>query len=150
MSNQQHTTEMTSHPDVVEMRDRLDRTAARGGVIALEGLILLAGLFAAISPWVVHFTGNTNLTINNLIVGIAVALIGLGLALAPERTSGLAWLTIPLGAWLVISPWVVTVTHGAPTAAIWANCFVGGVTALLGLLAMGLTVAFKHQARTRM
>lgn len=147
MSYQQHTTDMTSHPDVGEMRDRLDRTAGGGGVVALEGLILLAGLFAAISPWVVHFTGNTNLAINNLIVGITIGLIGLGLALAPERTSGLAWLAVPLGAWLVISPWVVTTANTASNSAIWSNCFVGGATALLGLLAMGMTVRFRQKAR---
>lgn len=147
MSHQQHTTDMTSHPDVGEMRERFDRTTAGSGVVALEGLILLAGLFAAISPWVVHFTGNTNLAVNNLIVGITIGLIGLALALAPERTSGLAWLAVPLGAWLVISPWVVTNANTAPNGAIWSNCFVGGATALLGLMAAGMTVAFRQKAR---
>ncbi len=142
MSNTQHTTGMTSHPDVQEMRERFDRTAAGGGVVALEGLILLAGLYAAISPWVVHFTGNSNLAVNNLIVGITIGLLGLGLTLAPERTSGLAWLAVPLGLWLVISPWVVTTANTASNGVIWSNCFAGGVTALLGLLAMGMTVRF--------
>ncbi|WBB63088.1 SPW repeat protein [Streptomyces sp. WMMC500] len=147
MSYQQRTTDMTSHPDVGEMRERFDRTAAGSGVVALEGLILLAGLFAAISPWVVHFTGNTNLAINNLIVGITIGLIGLALALAPERTGGLAWLAVPLGVWLVISPWVVTTANTASNGAIWSNCFVGGATALLGLMAAGMTVAFRQKAR---
>lgn len=147
MSNQQHTTDMTSHPDVGEMRERFDRTTSGGGVVALEGMILLAGLYAAISPWVVHFTGNTNLAVNNLIVGITVGLLGLGLALVPERTSGLAWLAVPLGAWLVISPWVVTTANTASNGAIWSNCVVGGATALLGLLAMGMTVRFRQKAR---
>lgn len=145
MSYPQRTTDMTSHPDVGEMRERFDRTTAGSGVVALEGLILLAGLYAAISAWVVHFTGNTNLAINNLIVGIAIGLLGLGLALVPERTSGLAWLAVPLGAWLVISPWVVTTANTASDGAIWSNVCVGGATALLGLLAMGLTVRFRQK-----
>ncbi|MER6983093.1 SPW repeat protein [Streptomyces carpinensis] len=137
---QQHATGMTTHPEMAEMRERLERTASSSKVVAIEGLILLAGLYAAISPWVVHFSGQPSITVNNLIIGIAVGLIGLGMALAPERMFRLAWAVAPLGIWLVISPWVVTATHGARAGIIWNNCWVGGVTALLGLTAMGLTI----------
>ncbi|MEU8687315.1 SPW repeat protein [Streptomyces sp. NPDC048665] len=91
------------HPEIAEMRERLERTASSGRAIALEGLSLLAGVYAAISPWVVH-----------------------------ERMFRLAWTIAPFGVWLLVSPWVVTATHGARAGIAWNNCRVGAVTLLLG------------------
>ncbi len=106
-------TGMTSHPEMAEMRERLERTASSGRAMAVEGLIVLAGLYVAISPWAVHFATQRNITVNNLIIGLAIALIGAGLTMVPERTYRLAWVLAPLGLWLLISPWVVTQTHSA-------------------------------------
>ncbi|MEU9791332.1 SPW repeat protein [Streptomyces sparsogenes] len=145
MSYPRESSEMRTHPDLAEMRERLERTASSGQAIALEGLILLAGLYAAISPWVVHFTNEPNITVNNLIVGLTVGLIALGMTTAPGRMLNLTWVIAPLGVWLVISPWVVTAAHGARAGIIWNNCWVGGVTAVLGLAAMGLTVGMARR-----
>jgi hypothetical protein len=131
---------MTEHPEMAEMRERLERTASSGRAIALEGLILLTGLYTAISPWVVHFAGRPNITVNNLIVGITIGLIGFGLALVPQRMFRLAWALVPLGVWLLISPWVVTTTHSARAGIIWNNVLTGVITMALGLAAMGLTI----------
>ncbi|MEU3415058.1 MULTISPECIES: SPW repeat protein [unclassified Streptomyces] len=147
MSYPQYSTGMTGHPEMAEMRDRLERTASTGKAIALEGLILLTGVYTAISPWVVHFSGQPNLTANNLIVGITTALIGLGLALVPERMFRLAWALVPLGIWLIISPWIVTPTHGARAGVIWNNILTGVITMALGLAAMGLTIAVTRPER---
>ncbi|MFH8217893.1 SPW repeat protein [Streptomyces sp. NPDC018057] len=143
-----HPEMMGSHPEIAEMRERLERTASSGPAMAVEGLIVLAGLYAAISPWVVHFAIQPAITVNNLIVGITVGVIGLGLALAPERMFRLAWALVPLGVWLFISPWVVTLTHGARAGIIWNNCWVGAVIAALGLAAMGLTIGVARRGRT--
>ncbi len=109
---------MGTHPELAEMRERLERTASSGSAIAIEGLILMAGAYAAISPWVVHFSNSErNLTINNLIIGIAIAMIGLGLTLAPERMFRLAWVIVPLGVWLLISPgWSLRHTARGPAS----------------------------------
>ncbi|MFE9174429.1 SPW repeat protein [Streptomyces kebangsaanensis] len=151
MSYPQHSTTgtgMSSHPEIAEMRERLERTASSGQAMAVEGLIVLAGVYAAISPWVVHFALQRNITINNLIIGITIALIGAGLTVAPERTYRLSWILAPLGLWLLISPWVVTATHSARAGIIWNNCWVGAIVALLGLAAMGLTVGVARRSRT--
>lgn len=132
---------MGTHPDVVEMQERYARAASRPPAIALDGLILLTGLYAAISPWVVHFSGSRDITVSNLIVGITMGLIGLGLGYAPERMFRLGWVAAPLGIWLIISPWVVTATHGARAGIVWNNCWVGAVGCALGLAAAGFTVA---------
>ncbi|MER6523955.1 SPW repeat protein [Streptomyces sp. NPDC001508] len=147
MSYPEHSTGMTGHPEIAEMRERLERTASSGRAIALEGLILLAGVYAAISPWVVHFSAQPNITVNNLIIGITVALIGFGLTLVPERMFRLVWTVAPLGIWLLISPWVVTATQGARAGIVWNNCWLGAVTLLLGLAAMGLTIGMTRGTR---
>ncbi|ELS50864.1 SPW repeat protein [Streptomyces viridochromogenes] len=147
MSYPQQSSEMQAHPDYAEMRERLERTASSGQAIALEGLILLAGVYAAISPWVVHFTDEPNITINNLIIGITVGLIALGMTTAPGRMLNLTWVIAPIGVWLVLSPWVVTADHSARAGIVWNNCFLGGVTAVLGLAAMGLTVGMARRGR---
>jgi hypothetical protein len=133
---------MGLHPELAEMREWLEHTgSSSNSAIAVEGLILLAGVYAAISPWVIHFSAaEPSLTASNLIVGITVALIGFALTLAPDRMLRVAWMVAPLGLWLIISPWVATAAHGARAGIIWSNCLVGAVTFLLGLAAMGLTI----------
>ncbi|MGI5142157.1 MULTISPECIES: SPW repeat protein [unclassified Streptomyces] len=144
----QSTSAMGTHPELAEMRERLERTASSGSAIAIEGLILLAGVYAAISAWVVHFSASErNLTVSNLIVGITLALIGLCLTMAPERMFRVAWVVAPLGVWLLISPWVVTAAHSATAGIIWNNCVLGAVTLLLGLAAMGLTIGVARRGR---
>ncbi|MEV6025878.1 SPW repeat protein [Streptomyces sp. NPDC052036] len=145
MSYPHHSSEMGTHPEIAEMRERFER-AASGKAVIIEGLIMLAGIYAAISPWVMHFSGaEPNLTVNNLIVGLTIGLIGVGLAMIPERMLRMAWLAVPLGIWLVISPWVVTAAHGARAGVLWSNCAVGAVTILLGLAAMGLTIGVANR-----
>ena len=138
---------MGLHPELAEMREWLERSGSSSSkAIAVEGLILLAGVYAAISPWVMHFAATEhNIAGSNLIVGITIALIGLALTLAPDRMGRVAWMIMPLGLWLVISPWVVTAVHGARAGIIISNCIVGAVTLLLGLAAMGLTVGLARR-----
>lgn len=129
-----HTGDLSSHPDVHEMRERYARVEAGRGEVAVDGLVVLAGLYCAISPWVVHFSGLRNdLMINNLILGIAVALIGIGMSMAPERMRGMSLAAAGVGVWLIIAPWVVTrfPDHGM----IWNNVIMGAVICLLGIAA---------------
>ncbi len=129
-----HASDLSSHPDVHEMRERYARVEAGKGEVAVDGLVVLAGLYCAVSPWVVHFSGaRPDLLTNNLILGIAVALIGLGMAMAPERMRGMSVAAAGIGVWLIISPWVVTrfPDHGM----IWSNVVTGAVICLLGLAA---------------
>ncbi|MCN9240550.1 SPW repeat protein [Streptomyces sp. RY43-2] len=133
---------MGLHPELAEMREWLERSGSTSNsAIAVEGLILLAGVYAAISPWVIHFAAQTpSLTASNLIVGITIALIGFALTLAPDRMLRVSWMIVPLGVWLIISPWVATAAHSARAGIIWSNVVVGALTVLLGLAAMGLTI----------
>lgn len=144
-----HSSGMAGHPDAAEMRERYARlTEGRRGEM-LEGLVMMTGLYMAISPWVIHFhRGNANLTVNNLILGIALAAIGLGLAMIPERAMGLGWLLVPLGIWMIISPWVVSAGHGARAGVVINNVVIGAVATALGLATIGM-MGKRHEGRTR-
>ncbi|MGW0712701.1 SPW repeat protein [Streptomyces sp. NPDC002643] len=145
MAYPQHSSDIGAHPELAEMRERLERTASSGRAVAIEGLLLLAGVYAAISPWVVHFTDEPNITVNNLIVGITVGVMGFGLTIAPERMFRVAWAAAPLGVWLLLSPWVVTADHSARAGVIWSNCWAGAVITVLGLAAAGLTIGVNRR-----
>ena len=128
--------DLSGHPDVMEMRDRYAKMLNGRDVVLFDGPVLLAGLYCAISPWVVHFAGfQPQLAFNNLILGIAVAVLGFGLAMGPTRMYGLSVALAVIGAWLIIAPWVVG--SSPSTGAIVSNVIIGGITCLLGLLATG-------------
>ncbi|NBM16540.1 SPW repeat protein [Streptomyces sp. GC420] len=129
--------DLATHPDMPEMRERYARLLQGRDVVFVDGPVLVAGLYCAISPWVVHFSGQSpDLMINNLIIGLAVAVIGFGLAQTPARMYGLSGALAMLGAWLIVSPWVVT--DGPDAGMIWNNVVVGAITCLLGLFAAAM------------
>ncbi|MFB9833703.1 SPW repeat protein [Actinoallomurus acaciae] len=141
---------MAGHPDAAEMRERYARMTEGRRAEMLEGLVMMTGLYMAISPWVIHFhQGNTNLTVNNLILGIALAAIGLGLAMVPERAMGLGWLLVPLGIWMIISPWVVSAGHGERAGVVINNVVIGAVATALGLAIMAMMGKRREGRRTR-
>ncbi|MFE2186404.1 SPW repeat protein [Streptomyces sp. NPDC059455] len=131
--------DITGHPDVSEMRERYARMMDARDVVFLDGPVLLAGLYFAISPWVVHFSGTSpNLMVNNLVLGITIALLGLGLTAAPRRMYSLCWAMSAIGVWMIISPWVVA--RGADAGMIVNNVVVGAITCLFGLIAAGMVM----------
>ncbi|GHJ28929.1 MULTISPECIES: SPW repeat protein [Streptomyces] len=131
--------DLRGHPDVSEMRERYARMMDARDVVFLDGPVLLAGLYFAISPWVVHFSGTSpNLMVNNLVLGITVALLGLGLTTAPRRMYSLCWAMSAIGVWMIISPWVVA--RGPDLGMIVNNVVVGAVTCLFGLIAAGMVL----------
>lgn len=135
------TTEMTGamalHPDIAELRAKYEAAAETPSARAVEGLAFMAGLYLAISPWVVGFNHFTTLTANNLIVGIALAVLALGFASAYGRTHRIVWVAPLIGVWTIIAPWVVS-GHFATTATLWSNIVTGVIAVLLGLGAMSL------------
>lgn len=131
--------DLTGHPDVSEMRERYARMMDARDVVFLDGPVLLAGLYFAISPWVVHFSGTSpNLMVNNLVLGIAIALLGIGLTTAPRRMYSLCWAMSAIGVWMIISPWVVA--RGPDVGMIVNNVVVGAITCLFGLIAAGMVM----------
>ncbi len=141
-------TDLTDHPDLAEMRERYERATTSGQAVAIDGLVLLAGAWLAISPWVVHFnTTAPNMTINNLILGSIVTIIALGLTMAPTRMYRLSWAMVAIGAWEVVSPWAIQQSPST-TGVIINNVVTGAVTALMGLGAAVLLMSASARRST--
>ncbi|MFF7366944.1 SPW repeat protein [Streptomyces tricolor] len=131
-----HRGDISSHPDVSEMRDRYARMLGGRDVALVDGPVFLLGLYCAASPWILHYTASQPaLVAHNLIVGIAIGLLALGFTRAPERMYGLSWAMCAMGLWMIIAPWIV---GRNPDAGVIVNNIVIGVLALvLGLICAG-------------
>ncbi|MFG3405371.1 SPW repeat protein [Streptomyces sp. NPDC048142] len=137
MSNVSHTrSDISGHPDASEMRARYDRMMGGRDVALVDAPVFLAGLYCAVSPWVLHFTASQPaLVTHNLVMGIAIAVLALGFTVMPERMAGLSWALCAIGAWIIVSTWVV---GSSPDAGIVINnIIVGGLVVLLGMVCAG-------------
>lgn len=127
-----HGARIEEHPDMVALRIGSERAVTSPVAQAIECLSLLAGLYLAISPWVVGFDGFRTLTVNDLITGIALAVLALGYGPAYERTHGMGWAAVLVGIWTIIAPWVVA-GNAAVTKTEVSNIITGAVAAVLAL-----------------
>lgn len=137
MSNVSHARhDISGHPDASEMRARYDRVMGGRDVALVDAPVFLVGLYCAVSPWVLHFTASQPaLVTHNLVMGIAIAVLALGFTVMPERMSGLSWALCAIGAWIIVSTWVV---GSSPDAGVVINnIIVGGLAVLLGMICAG-------------
>jgi len=131
-------TSMAHHPDIVALRDRYDRAAGTPRAQVAEGLMFLGGGYAAISPWVIGFSGSTtSLAINDLITGVAIMVMTLVCANSAGRMYGMAWVAPLMGVWLIVSTWLM---HGisVSTGTMISNIIVGACVLVLGAAVMGI------------
>ncbi|MEV7969519.1 SPW repeat protein [Sphaerisporangium sp. NPDC088356] len=128
-------TGLEAHPDIVAMRAKYERAGSSTAAQVIDGLTLLAGLYLAISPWVVGFNGLSRLAVSNMVTGLALAALALGFASAFGRTYGLTWIVPILGVWTILSPWII---RSHTTGSIWNNVITGIIILLLGLGAMAV------------
>ncbi|MFE0733739.1 MULTISPECIES: SPW repeat protein [Streptomyces] len=127
------------------MRDRYARMLQTRGVAAVEELVILAGIWAAVSAWTVHFAAaRPELAITNLVVGIALAVLGLCMSMAPERSADLNFVVLLMGAWLIVAPWVVS--RNPDTGPILSNVITGACVCLFALTAGGLLMTKRKGA----
>ncbi|MFG2472465.1 SPW repeat protein [Streptomyces canus] len=131
---------METHPDIIAMRhETAERAAATPQSQAIEAMGFLTGLYLAASPWIAGFNNLSTITVNNLIVGIAYALLmSGGFGRAYERTHSMAWAAAGLGAWTIVAPWVVA-GDVSTTRTIVNNIIVGVVALLLAVAASAMT-----------
>lgn len=121
------------HPDLLALRASYERAAESMNAHVTFGLTWLAGLYVAVSPWIVGFSETRQLAWCDLIAGLAIAVLAYGFASALDRTHGMTWTLPVLGIWLIFSPWIVP---GMLTAGMaWSNVLAGAVVACLGLTA---------------
>lgn len=132
-------TTMAHHPDITELRARYERAAETPLMQAIEGLLILAGGYAAISPWIVGFSfGDFSLAVSNLVTGIAVMVVTLACAASLGRLHGLAWIAPVMGIWLIVSTWV---TNGVSASAgtVVSNVITGAVVLVAGAAMLGVS-----------
>jgi hypothetical protein len=129
------------------MQARYDRILGGRDVALMDAPVFLIGLYCAVSPWILHFTRNQPaMVVHNVIIGIAIALLGWSFAQRPHRMYGLSWAMCAIGTWLVISSWLVG-SH-PDRGIIASNAAVGGLTILMGLLcAAAAAKARRRRAR---
>lgn len=131
------TTSIERHPDIVGLRVRYEQANETGVAHIINGLGLMAGLYLAISPWVVGFETLTPLAITNVLTGLVLVALVFGLTAAYGRMHGLTWVMPFIGAWAFVAPWVIR--GGVDTTpAVTSNVTVGAVCAALGLALMYL------------
>jgi hypothetical protein len=150
MTERTHTT-MESHPDILEMRERharAERAVSTQQGQAVEALAFLSGLYLAASPWIAGFSGFNTLAVNNLITGIAYALLLSGFGPAYERTHARAWAAALIGVWTIISPWVVA-GNVDYTRTVVNNVIVGAIALMLALAAGAAARASDRPGRSR-
>ena len=130
--------DLEQHPDILELRARYDRAAETPTAHITDGGLLLAGLYLALSPWIVGFAAfESDLAVNNFICGAVVGLLAIGFTAAYGRTHGLTWVPVVVGVWTFIAPWVIQGAY--PTGGAVANNIVIGLIIIgLGLMAMRL------------
>jgi hypothetical protein len=123
------------HPDIMALRASYDRAAESMTMQGTFGLTFLTALYCVLSPWIVGFDATSRLTLNDFIVGIAVAVLAFGFGAALDRTHGMTWTLPVIGVWLVVSPWVLR--DVSPTAGmIWSNLITGALVFFFGLVAV--------------
>jgi hypothetical protein len=134
MANVSHTRgDITSHPDAPEMRERYARMLGGRDVALVDGPVFLLGLYCAVSPWILHYTtSQPALVTHNLIMGIAIGLLALGFTITPERMYGLSWAMCAMGAWMIISPWIVGTSPD--TGVVLNSIIIGALAVVLGAL----------------
>ncbi|MEU8171720.1 SPW repeat protein [Microbispora hainanensis] len=130
-----------------ELRQTYDRAGSTAPAQVLEGLSFLAGLYLALSPWIVGFFGLRGMTVNNLITGLVISALALGLASAFGRTYGMGWLLPLLGVWAIVSPFVLRAGREATTTTIWNNVAIGIVIVALGAATLAMAQAYRRHER---
>jgi hypothetical protein len=124
--------------------DYLAPTNSRSMLAQVTGTLgILAGLWVAISPWfLVLQHGGNNAAASNLIVGLAVAALGLFAVSGSRGFSGLEAGSLLAGIWLILSPFILDQKYAITTSMYWSNIVAGAVIAAIGLAALGETRRF--------
>jgi SPW repeat len=122
------------HPDIVALRASYDRAAESMTAQATFGLTLLTGVFVALAPYIFGYDDFTRLPVNDLVVGITVAVLAMCFGSVLDRTHGMTWTLPVFGVWIFASPWIFV---ASPTAGmIWTHVICGALITVCGLYAV--------------
>jgi hypothetical protein len=94
---------------------------------------VFAGIWLIVSPWVLGFAGRGVPLWDALLVGVAVAVLAL-IRLRTPGATGLSWINLFLGIWLILSPFVLGFTTAS--AAMSNAIFLGILVSMFSALAL--------------
>jgi hypothetical protein len=102
---------------------------------------LLTGLWVAISPWFLALQAPRagNATANDLIIGLAVAALGLLTITGARRVESLQGASLLAGVWLIISPFILDAKVSITAAMYWSNIWSGAIITVAALAVLGLS-----------
>lgn len=99
-------------------------------------LNMVLGVWLILSPWVLGYANANDWTTPRLAnawwAGVVIFIIALAAASFP-RALWLEWCNVILGAWVVVSPWILGFTDHP--LALWNAIVVGLLVAILALMA---------------
>lgn len=122
----------------------LPRATFRQEILAAGGVILLAGAWLIVSPYVLSYDGR-DAAWNPLLAGSLILLLALARVTFAVWASWISWINVALGTWLLgTSAWLAE-----SSAARWNEAVVGGLVIVLALLAGGATDAARRRAAAR-
>ena len=115
-----------------------------------DSVNFLLGLWLILSPWALGYSATEAALWNAIVLGLVIG--ALAIAALVEFRPWEEWLDMALGAWLVISPWLlgfgttVTGVAGGAFAATWNFVVVGVLTIALAAWALAER---RDESRTR-
>jgi len=124
---------VVEYANAMSLRDRYECAREAPAAQITFGMMLVTGLYTALSPWLVGFDAQRLIAVNT-IIGLSVASLAFAFACALERTHGLAWTVPVLGIWLAGSAWALFDVSVKAQAA-WSNVVAGGAIVVLGVVA---------------
>jgi len=126
--------QMTEHPDIAAMTARYEQASETPTAQASDTATMLAGLYVALSPWIIGFNDSA-VAMTNLVTGLVIAGLGAGYALAYERAHRLMWVCPLLGIWTIIAVWLMA-DVATTTGMVISNVAGGAAVVVAGLAAM--------------
>lgn len=110
------------------------RIAPAPGVAA--GVVLLAGVYLVLAPWLAHFGGAGVLALSNTVTGLVLVALAIARTATP-RARRLTWVVPVLGAWAGLSLVALRPTWVTwPSAGAIAGNVVAAVVAVLAGVAL--------------
>ncbi len=94
-----------THSEPTSSGTRVDPAARMNSVRAASTIVLLAGIWFFVSPWVYGAYTNANAW-NSWIVGAVLFIFGCIRVARPAYSTALSWCNMVLGIWAFFSPWI--------------------------------------------
>ncbi len=140
-TREQVTREQVTPAEERRTRAGMDPEPLRVAAGVPSAVAFLAGVWLVLGPLALDYrhTGRFLAYWNEVVIGVALAIVSLIRAYRPVRSAALSGVNVVLGGWLIASPFVLH--YGANTRPMWNNVIVGAVVVALAVLGFALTAA---------